>query len=708
MGFFVLPLIIVPQLTLHTELQFLKGVGPERAILFKEAYGISTVEQLLLLAPNRYEDRSQTLNLSGHVDGTTGTVVGELGPIETIGAGRKKRLQSILICDGVKLKLLWFRGLSYATKSLKPGATYSAYGKVTGSMGNYSIVHPELKLHNPALAAQTGIIPIYPSTEKALKKGLNSKAIHKIIKANIGDMEHFPKLFPDFVYQAYTIPSTKEVFYNLHCPNNLEDAGKLIWCLKLDELFHHQLLQNHKRMVVQKMHSGHVFNTVGDGFNTFFKEVLPFELTGAQKRVVKEIRLDTKSGKQMNRLLQGDVGSGKTMVAFLSALLAIDNGYQACIMAPTEILAQQHYADFKAYSEKIGLRADILTGSVKGAKRKALLADLAAGEIHILVGTHALIEPPVVFKNLGLVLVDEQHRFGVAQRAKLTEKNTPPPHVLVMTATPIPRTLTMSHYGDLDLSVIDELPPGRKPIKTLHRTDSDRLSIFSFIESEIKLGRQIYIVYPLIEESESMNYKDLMDGYESIVRRFPMPKYQTSIVHGRLDNATKSFEMQRFVKGETNIMVATTVIEVGVNVPNASVMVIESAEKFGLSQLHQLRGRIGRGAEQSYCVLMTKDKLGDDAKERISTMVESNDGFRIAEVDLKLRGPGNVMGTQQSGTSTFRFANIAEDFDLLKLAHQMARKLLSIDPELTLEENKAIKNRLKKALDRASKWVNIG
>lgn len=699
----------MPQLSLHTELKFLKGVGPERATLFQEAYGISTFEELLYLVPNRYEDRSQQLNLNSiPQDGFTGVVVGVLGPIETIGVGRKKRIQATLDCDGVKLKLLWFRGLAYATKSLKVDATYSAYGKVSGTSVNCSMVHPELKLYNPADKSNTGVSPIYPGTEKALKKGLNSKAIHKIISANIGDIEAYPKLFPDFLYEQFTIPSLQEVFWNLHCPSNLVDAGKLIWCLKLDELFYHQLLQNKKRLILQSNQNGLMFSTVGEKFNAFYENILPFELTGAQKRVVKEIRNDTRSGKQMNRLLQGDVGSGKTMVAFLAALLAIDNGFQACIMAPTEILAQQHFADFDAYADKLGLRAEILTGSVKGAKRKVLLHDLEQGDIHILVGTHALIEPHVVFKNLGLVLVDEQHRFGVAQRAKLAEKNNPAPHVLVMTATPIPRTLTMSHYGDLDLSVIDELPPGRKPIQTLHRTDAARLSIFSFIESEIEKGRQIYIVYPLIEESESMDYKDLMDGYESISRRFPMPKFQTSIVHGRLDNATKAYEMQRFVKGETNIMVATTVIEVGVNVPNASVMVIESAEKFGLSQLHQLRGRIGRGAEQSYCVLMTKDKLGEDATERIKTMVETNDGFKIAEVDLKLRGPGNVMGTQQSGTSSFRFANIAEDFELLKLANKMAQKVLKEDPNLEQSKNAAINKRLKKALISARKWANIG
>lgn len=695
-------------LNFNTELQFLKGVGPERAKLFNEAYGVKTMGQLLYLIPNRYEDRSAKLQLHTHIaEGTQGLCIGELGPIELIGIGKKKRLQAYLYVDNQKLKLLWFRGLQYATKSLKVGAQYACYGKINGNPGFYSMVHPELKIYNPA-QLDTGINPIYPSVEKALKKGLNSKAIQKIIENNIDAIDAFPPLFNLELETQYNIPSSQSIFYNLHCPKNIDTAGNLLWCLKLEELFYHQLLQNQKKHLNKSNNKGIVFTEVGDLFNKFYSEVLPFELTSAQKRVLRDIRSDSKSGKQMNRLLQGDVGSGKTMVAFLSALLAVDNGYQASIMAPTEILAQQHYKEFSGFAEILNIKVEILTGSVKGVKRRVLLNDLAEGKIDILVGTHALIEPKVVFKNLALAVVDEQHRFGVAQRAKLAYKNTPPPHVLVMTATPIPRTLTMSHYGDLDLSVIDELPPGRKPVRTVHRTDANRLSVFQFLKDEIAKGRQVYIVYPLIEESEALDYKDLMDGFESISRAFPLPQYQTAIVHGKMDNATKAYEMQRFVDGIAHIMVATTVIEVGVNVPNASVMVIESSEKFGLSQLHQLRGRIGRGAEQSYCILMSKKTLGDDAKTRIETMVSSSDGFVIANVDLKLRGPGNVLGTQQSGVSSFRFANIVEDFDLLKKANLMANEILSQDPNLLLSQNKNLKEKLNKALKSAEKWANIG
>ncbi|HET8753136.1 MAG TPA: ATP-dependent DNA helicase RecG, partial [Salinimicrobium sp.] len=539
---------------------------------------------------------------------------------------------------------------------------------------------------------RTAMQPIYPSTEKLSKAGVTNRAVSKWMQQLFLETKgNFYETLPlEILEELRLLPKSKAVF-NIHFPESQELLAKAQFRLKYEELFYLQLQLLMKNLLQKKKIKGFPFETIGSRFNTFYNEQLEFELTDAQKRVLKEIRTDFGSNAQMNRLLQGDVGSGKTIVAFMSMLMALDNGFQACLMAPTEILSVQHFNELESLCNELQISILLLTGSTKASKRKEIHEKLENGELDLIVGTHALIEDKVKFKNLGLAVIDEQHRFGVAQRAKMWKKNILPPHILVMTATPIPRTLAMSLYGDLDISVIDELPPGRKSIKTVHRYDSNRLKVFRFLKDEIPKGRQIYIVYPLIQESETMDYKDLMDGYESIVREFPLPEYQISIVHGKMKPADKDYEMQRFVKGETNIMVATTVIEVGVNVPNASVMVIESAERFGLSQLHQLRGRVGRGAEQSYCILMTGHKLSADSKTRLETMVRSNDGFEIAEVDLKLRGPGDIMGTQQSGVLNLKIADIVRDNDILKAARHSALRILKEDPELKLEKNRVLR-----------------
>ena len=550
--------------------------------------------------------------------------------------------------------------------------------------------------------------PIYPSTEQLTKRNVTNKMLVRMMQQLFSEVQNsFTETLSEQIRSQHQLVDKNTAMYNAHFPKSAALLQQSIYRLKFEELFFIQmelLLQNRIRKTRIK---GYAFEKVGDYFNDFYSNHLPFELTGAQKRVVKEIRADMGTGAHMNRLLQGDVGSGKTIVAVLTCLLAIDNGFQACIMAPTEILAQQHYQGVSELLENTGLKVDLLTGSVKTKSRRTIHADLEDGSLNILIGTHALIEDKVVFKNLGVAIVDEQHRFGVAQRAKLWKKNDLPPHVLVMTATPIPRTLAMSLYGDLDISVIDELPPGRKEIKTVHRYDKNRLGVFSFLKEEISKGRQIYMVYPLIEESETLDYKDLMDGYESVVREFPAPQYQVSIVHGRMKPEDKDYEMERFVKGETQIMVATTVIEVGVNVPNASVMVIESAERFGLSQLHQLRGRVGRGADQSFCILMTSYKLSAEAKTRIETMVATTDGFEIAEVDLKLRGPGDMMGTRQSGVLALKVADIVKDNDILAVARNTAIELLQKDATLALPEHESIKKVLQFLQSKKGLWKYI-
>ena len=569
--------------------------------------------------------------------------------------------------------------------------------------------HPEMELlteHEQGVKVQ--MQPVYPSTEKLGNSGITNRVINKLLQQLFVETKgKFMETLSDSLLHELKLISKSEALFNIHFPKNQQYLAKAQFRLKFEELFYIQLQLISKNMLRKQKIKGYNFDQVGEHFNDFYKNHLPFELTNAQKRVIKEIRADLGSNAQMNRLLQGDVGSGKTIVALMIMLLAIDNGFQACLMAPTEILANQHFNGIKELLDDIGVNIALLTGSVKKSARNIIHEQLESGALHILIGTHALLEDKVQYKNLGLAIVDEQHRFGVAQRSKLWHKNEVPPHILVMTATPIPRTLAMSLYGDLDISVIDELPPGRKTIKTVHRYDSNRLKVFGFIRDEIKKGRQIYVVYPLIQESEALDYKDLMDGYESIVRDFPLPDYQISIVHGKMKPIDKEYEMERFVKGETQIMVATTVIEVGVNVPNASVMIIESAERFGLSQLHQLRGRVGRGADQSYCILMTSHKLTTEAKTRLETMVSTNDGFEIAEVDLKLRGPGDLMGTQQSGILNLKIADIVKDNDILRTARWYALKILKEDPSLEKPDHLVIRHTYAQLIKHKNIWNYI-
>ena len=678
---------------LQTPIEYLKGVGPNRAELLRSELGIHTFQDLIHLFPNRYIDRTQfyKINALQHNKAEV-QIVGQITDIKEVGQKRGKRLVATFRDDTGKIDLVWFRRQKWVRERLKLHTDYVIFGKITLFNGIFNMAHPDMELKTDFdKSLSTAIQPIYPSTEKLSNRGISNRVVCKLMEhlfLHVGT--NFTESLSEELIDQNALISKKEALLNIHFPKSQKLLASAQFRLKFEELFFIQLQLIYKNLIHKSKIKGFPFNKVGHYFNDFYQHHLPFNLTDAQKRVVKEIRSDMGSNAQMNRLLQGDVGSGKTIVAFLSILIAIDNEFQATLMAPTELLAMQHYNGLKPLCDAVGVTISLLTGSSKTAMRKEIHTGLEDGSLHILVGTHALLEDKVKFKNLGLAIIDEQHRFGVAQRSKLWHKNSSPPHILVMTATPIPRTLAMSVYGDLDISVIDELPPGRKPIKTVHRFDSNRLKVFRFLRDEIAKGRQIYIVYPLIHESQKLDFKDLMDGYESITREFPMPDYQISIVHGQMKPADKEFEMQRFVRGETQIMVATTVIEVGVNVPNASVMIIESAERFGLSQLHQLRGRVGRGAEQSYCILMTSHKLGNDSKTRMETMVRSSDGFEIAEVDLKLRGPGDLMGTQQSGVLRLKIANIVQDKELLSLARVWAKKILKEDPKLSLAKNQPI------------------
>ncbi len=678
---------------LQTPIDYLKGVGPSRADLLRSELGIHTYQDLVNLFPNRYLDKTQyyKINQLQHTSAEV-QIIGKIINIKTVEQKRGKRLVAKFMDDTGEMELVWFRGHKWIRENLKLNTPYVIFGK-TKYYNGFSMPHPEMELleeHNKNL--RTAMQPIYPSTEKLSNKGITNRVVMKMMQQLFIETKvQFYDTLPKEILEELKLISKSEAVFNIHFPKSQELLAKAQYRLKFEELFYIQLQLITKKLIRKQKIKGFPFTEVGDHFNNFYKNHLPFELTDAQKRVIKEIRNDIGSSAQMNRLLQGDVGSGKTIVGLMTMLLAIDNGFQACLMAPTAILANQHYQGIVELTKDLNLNVMLLMGSSKTKERRKIHEELEDGSLHILIGTHALLEDKVQFKNLGLAIIDEQHRFGVAQRSKLWHKNTYPPHILVMTATPIPRTLAMSLYGDLDISIIDELPPGRKAIKTVHRYDSNRLKVFKFIADEIKKGRQIYIVYPLIQESEAMDYKDLMDGYESIVRSFPLPEYQISIVHGKMKPADKDYEMERFVKGETQIMVATTVIEVGVNVPNASVMIIESAERFGLSQLHQLRGRVGRGAEQSYCILMTSHKLSADSKIRLETMVRTNDGFDIAEVDLKLRGPGDIMGTQQSGVLNLKIADIVKDNDILKTARYFAIKILNEDPSLSLEKNKVVR-----------------
>ena len=681
---------------LLTPIEYLKGVGPNRGELLRKELGIYKYVDLVNFFPNRYIDRTRYYKINELQNNIAEVqIIGKIINIKTVEFGRnQKRLVATFVDDTGQMELVWFQGHKWIRESLKLNEMCVIFGKCTSFGNAFNMAHPEIELiseHEQSL--RSAMQPVYPSTETLTNRGISNRVINKLMQQLFLETQAlFTETLPEYLINELKLIPKKAALFNIHFPKSADVLAKAKFRLIFEELFFIQLQLITKNLIRKHKIKGHPFTTVGEYFNDFYQNHLPFQLTNAQKRVIKEIRTDMGSNAQMNRLLQGDVGSGKTIVAFMSMLLALDNGFQACLMAPTEILANQHFVGLSELAQTLNINIRILTGSTKIAQRRIIHEELENGTLHILIGTHALLEAKVKFKTLGLAVIDEQHRFGVEQRSKLWKKNVIPPHVLVMTATPIPRTLAMSLYGDLDISVIDELPPGRKPIQTVHRFDSNRLKVWKFLRDEIALGRQIYIVYPLIQESEKMDFKDLMDGYESISRDFPLPQYSISILHGKMKPADKDAEMKRFSEGKTNIMVATTVIEVGVNVPNASVMIIESAERFGLSQLHQLRGRVGRGAEQSYCILMTSHKLSSDSKTRMETMVQTNDGFEIAEVDLKLRGPGDLMGTQQSGVLNLQIADLVRDRDTLALARNYALKLLKEDAGMQKPEHAALRS----------------
>ena len=680
---------------LQTPIEYLKGVGPQRGELLRKELGIHRYEDLINFYPNRYIDRTRYYKINELNNNPAEVqIIGKIINIKTVEFGKaKKRLVATFVDETGEMELVWFQGHKWIRESLKINVPYVIFGKVTSFNGQYNMAHPEMELlseHEQSL--RSALQPVYPSTETLTNRGISNRVVNKMMQQLFLETQaKFTETLPQYLLDELKLIPKNAALFNIHFPKSPELLAKAQFRLKFEELFFIQLQLITKNLVRKHKIKGHPFTVIGENFNNFYKNHLPFELTNAQKKVLKEIRNDLGSNAQMNRLLQGDVGSGKTIVALMAMLIALDNGFQSCLMAPTEILANQHFNGLTELASTLNINIKILTGSTKTSERKIIHEELENGSLHILIGTHALLEDKVQFQNLGLAIIDEQHRFGVEQRSKLWKKNEIPPHILVMTATPIPRTLAMSLYGDLDVSVIDELPPGRKPIQTVHRYDSNRLKVWKFIKDEIAKGRQIYIVYPLIQESETMDYKDLMDGYESISRDFPLPNYSISIVHGKMKPAEKDSEMKRFAEGKTNIMVATTVIEVGVNVPNASVMIIESSERFGLSQLHQLRGRVGRGAEQSYCILMTSHKLSNESKIRLETMCKTNDGFEIAEVDLKLRGPGDIMGKQQSGVLNLQIADLVKDKDILVIARNEAIKLLKKDSSMSLPEHQTLK-----------------
>lgn len=696
---------------LDSPIKYLKGVGPAREKIIKQELGLNSFEDVLYYFPFRYIDRSKFYKISEireHMPYVQ--LKGKISEMQTIGQGHSARLTAILRDDTGMLELVWFRGIKWVKESIFPGKEYIVFGKPALFNRKFNIPHPEVEELSKAMTSQIQVQlqPFYNVTEKLRKANVDTKGIAKILKGLIELIaNNISENLSDELLDKYKMISREDALRFIHFPSNVQEIQAAQKRLKFEELFFIQLHLIKSKLIRAHKNKGVAFSQVGDSFNEFYKEHLPFELTGAQKKVLREIRQDTGSGKQMNRLLQGDVGSGKTLVALMCMLLANDNGFQSCIMAPTEILANQHFEGISEFLAKMNIKVGLLTGSTKKKDRKVLHESLLNGELKILIGTHALIEDSVKFNNLGLVVIDEQHRFGVEQRAKLWKKGIIPPHILVMTATPIPRTLAMTLYGDLDYSVIDELPPGRKSIKTYHYYDKDRYKVFGFIKKQIDLGRQVYIVYPLIEESETMDLKDLTDGFESIKRAFPRPQYQVSIVHGRMKAVDKDFEMQRFAKGETQIMVATTVIEVGVNVPNATVMIIENAERFGLSQLHQLRGRVGRGGDQSYCILMTSYKMTAEGKTRMKTMVETTDGFKIADVDLKLRGPGDLQGTQQSGVLDLKIADLIKDEAILKAARKEAIAILEDSEVYNAPKNAPIIRELGRRERKSTNWSDI-
>ncbi len=687
--------------TLHTPIAYLKGVGTHKADILKKELQITTFQDLLYHFPFRYIDRTKFYKLSDlNPDLPLVQCVVKITAFEIIGEKQAKRLVAQALDDTGHIELTWFQGIKWIEKQLKINGYYIIFGK-PGSFNNKNqMVHPELELYSRETLQKKGNLmlqPVYSSTEKLKQFFLDSKGIQKLLVVLLDlVLPEITETLPGYIIDQYKFIDRQTAIAQIHFPADAEALQKTTARLKFEELFFIQLKLLKTKLLRTQKFKGHIFSAVGDKFNHFYTQKLPFDLTNAQKRVIKEIRQDTQNGIQMNRLLQGDVGSGKTIVALMTMLLAIDNGFQACLMAPTEILATQHYHSLKTLLGDDFINISLLTGSVKKKDRKTIHEQLEDGTLHILIGTHALIEEPVKFKNLGLAVIDEQHRFGVGQRARLWKKNNIPPHILVMTATPIPRTLAMTLYGDLDVSVIDELPAGRKPIETIHLYESQRLRMFGLMRQEIDKGRQVYIVYPLIKESAKLDLKNLLNGIDTMAHEFPLPKFKISIVHGQLKAADKEAEMQRFVKGETQIMVATTVIEVGVNVPNASVMVIENAERFGLSQLHQLRGRVGRGAQQSFCILMSGNKLSKDARTRLQTMVKTNNGFEISEIDLQLRGPGDIEGTQQSGVNDLKVADLVQDQNILQEARNCVIRIFGKDPDLEQKENEVLKNFLQK------------
>ena len=707
----------MPNISLQTPIIYLKGVGEARAELLKKELAIETCNDLLQFFPYRYIDRTTFVQVKEVYKQIAASdyasdvqLKGIITNIKLIGQKRGKRLTAQFNDGTGIIELVWFNGISWLQKSLQPDIQYLVYGKPALFNHSINIMHPEIEPAATSDLQFSGIIqPVYSSTEKLKARGLNSKAIAKLAHTLVEQLpqHEIEENLPENILAKYRLIKRSEAYKKIHFPENDQDLQHATRRLKFEELFIDQIRMLRLKTARHQSSIGFIFKQIDHIFTPFYNQHLPFELTEAQKRVVKEIRKDLLSGRQMNRLLQGDVGSGKTVVALLSMLMGIDNNFQSCLMAPTEILAQQHYKTISELVQPLQLNVALLTGSIKGKLRKSILEQLAAGHIHILIGTHALIEETVKFNNLGIVVIDEQHRFGVEQRAKLWTKNNLTPHILVMTATPIPRTLAMTYYGDLDVSVIDELPPGRKQIKTVHKKESERLAVFGFLKEQIKEGRQIFIIYPLIEESEKLDLNNLMEGVVAIERAFPKPQFHIGILHGKMKPADKDFEMARFLNRQTQIMVATTVIEVGVNVPNATVMVIENAERFGLSQLHQLRGRVGRGAHQSFCILMTGDKLNNDARIRIQTMLQTNDGFKIADVDMQLRGPGEIEGTRQSGAPQFKIANIMTDETILREARSTAEELLETDPMINASENLPLKKYLSEQGRKIKRWGRV-
>lgn len=697
---------------LDFEIQYLQGVGPKRGEILKKELNINSVRDLFFHFPYRYIDRSQFYTIHDILPSMPYVQIkGRFLRAKTIGEFKRQRLVAQFSDGQSVIELVWFKSIKWVRDAIHPNVEYVVFGKPTEYNGTVTIIHPEFEPLQKFIT-QTGssIQAMYNTSEKMKNANITSKTIlnlQRTIASKIQNIE-IAETLPEYLLEKLKLPGLKEALFTIHFPENFAVLERAQYRIKFEEFFFIQLQLISRKLSIKREVAGHLFERKDKYLKDFMDNHIPFKLTGAQVKVLREIRQDMMSGKQMNRLIQGDVGSGKTLVAFISILMAIDNGYQTCLMAPTEILANQHFNSLLEYTREMGVNMALLTGSTKKKDRVKIHEQLQNGELQLIVGTHALIENEVQFMKLGLSIIDEQHRFGVAQRAKLWEKSYPPPHVLIMTATPIPRTLALTLYGDLDISVIDELPPGRKPIKTILFNDSHRDRLFGFMKEQIKAGRQIYVVYPLIKESEKMDYKDLEDGFEAISRAFPMPQYQVSVVHGKMKAADKDFSMNLFAKGQTQIMVATTVIEVGVNVPNASVMVIESAERFGLSQLHQLRGRVGRGAEQSFCILMSSYKLSEDGRKRLETMVRTNDGFEISEVDLKLRGFGELDGTKQSGDSfQLKLANIAKDSPILEFSREIASNILKSDPNLESSENQRLKNHLLKLTNSTPEWGKI-